>query len=78
MAGFGYALHFAGRLLASDLESAMDSKHKSSLLFWLALALFITWDFKQSKAIDLRFEAPLIAAGSGKASAGAHCASVGR
>jgi hypothetical protein len=39
----------------------MDSKHKRALLFWLALALFITWDFKQSKAIDLRFEAPLIA-----------------
>ena len=56
----------------------MDSKHKRALLFWLALALFITWDFKQSKAIDLRFEAPLIAAGSGKASAGAHCLSVGR
>ena len=43
-------------------------------LFWLILLLFLSWDWQRSPAIDLRFEAPLIAAGSGKAQGGGHCA----
>jgi hypothetical protein len=44
-----------------------------SLIFWLLLIAFITWDFAKSAEIDLRQEPPLIAAGSGKAPTGAHC-----
>jgi len=43
------------------------------LAFWLGLALFVGWDFARSPSIDLRFEAPLIAAGSGQAAGGGHC-----
>lgn len=42
-------------------------------VFWSVLVLFLAWDFWQSPAIDLRFEAPLIAAGSGQAAQGGHC-----
>jgi len=52
----------------------MGSKNKRVVVFWTVLAAFILWDFHVSSAIDLRFEPPLIAAGSGKASSGAHCA----
>jgi len=55
----------------------MASKSRSISIFWLALAFFIVWDFRRSETIDLRFEPPLIAAGSGKVSSGAHCAMVG-
>ena len=41
--------------------------------FWLILVAFVAWDFAHSKPIDLRFEAPLIAAGSGVAVQGGHC-----
>lgn len=41
--------------------------------FWLILVAFVAWDFTHSKPIDLRFEAPLIAAGSGVAVQGGHC-----
>ena len=41
--------------------------------FWAVLVLFLVWDFWQSPKIDLRFEAPLIAAGSGQAAQGGHC-----
>ncbi len=34
--------------------------------FWSALALFLAWDHARSPRIDLRFEPPLIAAGSGQ------------
>jgi hypothetical protein len=43
-------------------------------IFWLGLALLVGWDFLRSAPIDLRFEPPLIAAGSGQASSGGHCA----
>lgn len=43
-------------------------------IFWLALIGFLGWDYLHSPAVDLRYEAPLIAAGSGKASQGGHCA----
>lgn len=41
--------------------------------FWAILVAFLVWDFASSKPIDLRFEAPLIAAGSGAAIQGGHC-----
>jgi hypothetical protein len=47
--------------------------HTLRAVFWVALVLFISWDVWQSPAVDLRFEAPLIAAGSGKAISGGHC-----
>jgi hypothetical protein len=47
---------------------------KLSLAFWSVLVLFLVWDTFVSAPIDLRNEPPLIAAGSGKASVGGHCA----
>ena len=41
--------------------------------FWIALVAFLAWDFSASAPIDLRDEAPLIAAGSGRANSGGHC-----
>lgn len=46
------------------------------IVFWAALAAFIAWDHVRAPRIDLRFEPPLIAAGSGQAAAGGHCAVV--
>jgi len=43
-------------------------------VFWAALISFLCWDYAHSPQVDLRFEPPLIAAGSGQASAGGHCA----
>ncbi len=43
------------------------------LAFWTVLAAFLAWDWSHSKPVDLRFEPPLIAAGSGKAASGGHC-----
>ena len=43
------------------------------LLFWLALAAFLVWDFQTSVPVDLRREPPLIAAGSGQTTSGGHC-----
>ena len=42
--------------------------------FWIVLVAFIAWDYNHSKPVDLRFEAPLIAAGSGQTVSGGHCA----
>ena len=41
--------------------------------FWVVLLGFIAWDYHHSKPVDLRFEAPLIAAGSGQTVQGGHC-----
>mgnify|MGYP001214925872 FL=1 len=41
--------------------------------FWIALVAFVAWDYSHSKPVDLRFEAPLIAAGSGQHASGGHC-----
>jgi hypothetical protein len=43
-------------------------------VFWIALVAFLAWDFVRSPAIDLRFEPPLIAAGSGQQAVAGHCA----
>ncbi len=53
---------------------AKVSKPKLSVAFWTVLLLFLVWDTVVSAPIDLRNEPPLIAAGSGKASVGGHCA----
>ena len=34
--------------------------------FWVLLVAFIAWDYVHSQPVDLRYEAPLIAAGSGQ------------
>ena len=43
-------------------------------LFWIVLVLFLSWDWLDSPAIDLRNEPPAIALGSGQAPVGGHCA----
>ena len=43
-------------------------------LFWLGLSAFLLWDWVHTPAPDVRLEPPVIAAGSGQASTGAHCA----
>jgi len=62
--------------LGFEFENAMGSKNIRAAVFWTCLLILIVWDFHVSAPIDLRFEPPLIAAGSGKASSGAHCAIV--
>lgn len=52
----------------------MNTMHKLQAVFWLILATFLAWDFQASDPVDLRNEPPLIAAGSGQASSGGHCA----
>lgn len=44
-------------------------------IFWLILVSFFAWDWMHSSAVDVRSEPPLIAAGSGQAPSGGHCAS---
>jgi hypothetical protein len=44
------------------------------IAFWIALVAFLAWDHARSPRIDLRFEPPLMAAGSGQSSGGGHCA----
>ncbi len=41
--------------------------------FWIALALFVAIDWVRSEPVDLRFELPFLAAGSGQAASGGHC-----
>lgn len=41
--------------------------------FWMLLVAFIAWDYVHSQPVDLRYEAPLIAAGSGQHASGGHC-----
>ncbi|UHL62484.1 hypothetical protein LSG25_10255 [Paralcaligenes sp. KSB-10] len=45
------------------------------VLFWVLLLAFFSWDWAVSRPIDFRTEPPLIAAGSGQAPTGGHCAS---
>lgn len=52
----------------------MSRPHGWQLAFWFALAAFLAWDFATSEPVDLRNEPPLIAAGSGQAASGGHCA----
>lgn len=50
------------------------SSSQRKAVFWISLSLFLAWDFTSSAAVDLRNEPPLIAAGSGQAASGGHCA----
>ncbi|RBP43123.1 hypothetical protein DFR37_101248 [Eoetvoesiella caeni] len=45
------------------------------LVFWAALIAFFAWDWAASAPVNHRLEPPLIAAGSGQAPSGGHCAS---
>ena len=51
----------------------MTRQNTLRIAFWLVLLGFLAWDYQHSAPIDLRFEAPLIAAGSGQATHGGHC-----
>jgi hypothetical protein len=51
----------------------MNIRRSLSALFWMALVVFVGWDWTNSPAIDLRQEPPLVAAGSGQAVSGGHC-----
>lgn len=44
-------------------------------IFWVLLLSFFAWDWGHSGPIDVYSEPPLIAAGSGQAPTGGHCAS---
>lgn len=55
------------------MKFLQDKPSLLSIVFWLLLTAFITWDFAKSADINQRDEPPLIAAGSGKAPTGAHC-----
>lgn len=57
-----------------DITAASRPSRLRAVAFWLALALFVSWDWLRSEPVDLRFEPPLIAAGSGQATMGGHCA----
>ncbi len=46
-----------------------------AVIFWLLLVAFFAWDWADSAAVNVRAEPPLIAAGSGVAPSGGHCAS---
>jgi hypothetical protein len=52
----------------------MTQQNTLRAVFWAVLVLFLAWDYTHSLPVDLRYEAPLIAAGSGQASQGGHCA----
>ena len=52
---------------------AMTHTNTLRAVFWALLVIFLVWDFYTSPPVDLRFEAPLIAAGSGVAVQGGHC-----
>lgn len=43
-------------------------------VFWVVLVGFFVWDWHESRPINLRKEAPIIAIGSGQAPSGGHCA----
>ena len=43
-------------------------------LFWAALFGFIAWDLTHADPVNVRLEPPIIAAGSGQAVSGGHCA----
>ncbi|NLC36337.1 MAG: hypothetical protein GX772_07825 [Alcaligenaceae bacterium] len=51
----------------------MGIRNTTLAIFWLALALFLGWDWVNSADINHRHEPPLFAAGSGQAPTGGHC-----
>ena len=55
-------------------HASMSTTASRRWIFWLALIGFVAWDFTHSAPVNLRLEPPIIAAGSGTASQGGHCA----
>lgn len=51
----------------------MQTRNLMLAVFWVALIVFLGWDWVNSAPVNLRLEAPLIAAGSGQAPTGGHC-----
>lgn len=51
----------------------MRARNLTLALFWIGLALFLSWDWLHSAPVNHRLEPPLFAAGSGKAPTGGHC-----
>ena len=51
----------------------MTQTNTLRMVFWALLIAFLSWDFYASKPVDLRYEPPLFAAGSGQATVGGHC-----
>lgn len=56
----------------------MHATRLNQWIFWLLLAGLLAWDWARSPAPDVRNEPPLVAAGSGQATEGAHCSMPGR
>ena len=54
--------------------SASTASALRRLAFWFALLGFIAWDLTYADPINVRLEPPIIAAGSGQAVSGGHCA----
>ncbi len=52
----------------------MKPPSRRRIAFWSVLVAFLAWDHVRSPRIDLRFEPPLIAAGSGQVATAGHCA----
>jgi hypothetical protein len=50
----------------------MKPPSRRPIAFWTILVAFLTWDHARSPRIDLRFEPPLIAAGSGQVATAGH------
>lgn len=48
------------------------------IAFWLALAVFLIWDWNASKTINPLLEPPPIALGSGQKSLGGHCSNAAK
>jgi hypothetical protein len=51
----------------------MPLRNKTLLLFWIALIVFLGWDWLHSAPINHRLEPPVVAVGSGQAPTGGHC-----
>ena len=51
----------------------MRTRNITLALFWVALGLFLSWDWLNSTPVNHRLEPPLFAAGSGQAPTGGHC-----
>ena len=57
----------------STREGTFETVAWLRAVFWLLLIGFLAWDFTHSAPVDMRFEPPLLAAGSGQSSVGGHC-----
>jgi hypothetical protein len=51
----------------------MKTDNRLKLIFWIALVLFLIWDWNFFKPINLLSESPAFAIGSGQQSSGGHC-----